>query len=115
MRFWNRDRLYALKLPLSEIAMDQLAWLLDVPLWAVDDVPFQVTPNEVGADPQRYTPQLQRTLDADLDWPIHVMRHNGRWTILDGVHRLLKATLEGRASISAMILSPAHYHAILEE
>jgi hypothetical protein len=109
----GRKRLYTLDLPVRELSVADLRWLLDVPLWAVDGIPFRVTPNEVARDPEAWPEQCRRTLDADLSWPIHAMRHNGRWTILDGVHRLLKATMEGREAIEVMMLGPEEYRSIL--
>jgi hypothetical protein len=39
--------------------------------------------------------QLRRTLDADLGYPLDVTLRSGRWFVLDGVHRLLRAVLRG--------------------
>jgi hypothetical protein len=42
---------------------------------------------------------------SDLGHPIHLVEHHGRLVILDGFHRLLKAAIEGRTMIDAMVLS----------
>jgi hypothetical protein len=41
----------------------------------------------------RYAEHHRRTMAADLGCPIDLLLRNGRWVILDGVHRLLKADL----------------------
>lgn len=41
---------------------------------------------------------------SDLRYPIHLAEHRGRLVILDGFHRLLKAVLEGRVEVEAMVL-----------
>lgn len=113
LQLWDRTKLYAMDLPVQEFPVFALGWMLDIPLWAVDGVAFQVTPNEVLAYPGKVPEQHRRVLAADLSFPIHVTWHNGRWTILDGVHRLLKATMEGNAHIAAMVLSEEDFQGIL--
>lgn len=111
---WRRDLLWALDLPVEQIPVASLAWLLDVPLWQWDGVPFRLTPNAVRADPERYDEQYRRTLASDLAYPIHLVGLRDRWTVLDGIHRLLKAVLVGRAEIPAMKLSAENYRCILD-
>jgi hypothetical protein len=113
INLWNRDLLYALDLATEEVPVADVAWLFDVPLWAVDGNPFQVTPNQVRTDPGRFAAQYERTMNSDLTWPIHIIRHSRRWTILDGVHRLLKADILGQHSIRAMILGDEHLASIM--
>ena len=113
LRLWDRTKLYALDLPVREFPVSDLRWMLDIPLWAGDGIPFRVTPNQVLASPDCYPEQYRRVQAADLSFPLHVYWHNDRWTILDGVHRLLKATMEGRAIITAMVLSAGDYQSIL--
>jgi hypothetical protein len=111
---WSRDALWALRLPTEEIPVADLRWVFDLPLWADGNVPFQVTPSEVQLNPNRYAEQYQRTLAADLDYPIHLIMHTGRWTILDGVHRLLKAQMIGRTHVLVMKLSDEHFKSIFD-
>ena len=47
----------------------------------------------VLANPDRYSAQHRRTLEADLNHPLDLTVRSGRWFILDGVHRLAKAEL----------------------
>ncbi|GAB3943467.1 hypothetical protein GCM10029976_066130 [Kribbella albertanoniae] len=106
---WDVDRLHALELPTAELTVASLAHHLDLPFWAYGGRPFQVTPHEVAADPNRYHEQYARTLAADLSHPIDaVRREDGRITILDGIHRLLHAELTDQPVITARLLDWAH-------
>jgi hypothetical protein len=99
---WDADRLRELDLPTRTVPVSELEWHLDLPLWSVDDVPFQVTPRQVAAQPGRFPAQYQRTLAANL-W-VDVVERTDRLTILDGVHRLLKAVIIGRDRIVVRVL-----------
>ncbi|MGZ0150356.1 hypothetical protein ACXJJ3_25060 [Kribbella sp. WER1] len=101
---WDLDRLHALDLPTAHLPVADLAHHLDLPFWAYDR-PFQVTPHQVAADPVTYQAQYERTLAADLRHPLDVVRRpDDRITILDGVHRLLRAELDGRRTVPVRIL-----------
>lgn len=101
---WDVDLLHALDLPTTELPVTELAHHLDLPFWAYDG-PFQVTPHQVAADPLTYNAQYDRTLAADLRHPLDVVRRpDDRLTILDGIHRLLRAELEGRTTVGVRVL-----------
>jgi len=102
---WDRAALHALELPVDHVAVDELRWQLDLPWWRDGARYFAVTPREVRAHPARHAAQWNRTLAADLSYPIHLAETRpALWTILDGVHRLLKADVLGHAHIAAMRL-----------
>ena len=103
---WDVGLLHRLDLPTVQVPLADLAHHLDLPFWLYDDRPFRVTPRQVAADPVKYHEQYARTLAADLRHPLHVVRRpDGRVTILDGIHRLLRAELEGRATVSVRVLA----------
>jgi hypothetical protein len=49
---------------------------------------------------------------ADLAYPIHLVEHKGRLVVLDGYHRLLKATIQGRREIDGMVLNQQDFDSI---
>lgn len=98
-RPWDLGSLLALQLPVGVVEVEPLAWQLDLPWWRVGDEWFVVSPNQVRDERHRYAAQWARTMDADLDVPIHVRRTGRGPVILDGVHRLLRASVEGRRSL----------------
>lgn len=102
---WNIRRLHDLDLPVQPVAVDDLAWLFGLPLWQDNGTRFQVSPAQVRADPVRFPDHMRRVMASDLEHPIHLVEHNGRLVVLDGYHRLLKAAIQGRAQIEAMVLS----------
>jgi hypothetical protein len=109
---WDLRRLFALELRQEACLVEDLMWHLDLPFRRANSEMFSVTPNDVRRDPARHPEQWARTLNADLSFPIHVMSHSGRTVILDGIHRLLKAAVEGRSTIRARRLSKVHLPAI---
>lgn len=66
---------------------------------------FQVSPSQVRADPAQFPDHMRRVMASDLEHPVHLVEHKGRLVVLDGYHRLLKAAIQGRAEIDAMVLS----------
>jgi hypothetical protein len=102
---WDMARLQALELPVQRVAVQDLAWQFDFPLWQLNGIRFQVSPRQVRDDPARFPDHLRRVMASDLSYPVHLVRHRGRLVVLDGFHRLLKAALQGRTQINAMVLS----------
>jgi hypothetical protein len=109
---WDIYKLWALDLPIRRLAVEELAWLLDLPVWGKDGIRFRVSPAQVRADPDRFGKHLRRVMASDLEHPIHLVGHKSRLIILDGYHRLLKAAMEGRREIDAMVLSQQDFDSI---
>ena len=109
---WRLERLHRLELPVEQLEVSELLWLLDLPLWQRDGVRFQVQPREVLEAPQAYPHHMARIRAADLAYPIHVTDKAGRTTVLDGFHRLAKALMEERSTVDAIRLSPADVRTI---
>jgi hypothetical protein len=89
----DKARLWLLDLEIEDFPVERLRWHLTLPWWTGDAGPFTVRPANVLAHPRRYPDHYARTLNADLRYPLHVVLNNRRWTIIDGVHRLLKAVM----------------------
>jgi hypothetical protein len=101
---WSVERLHSLDLPSVDLPVADLAHHLDLPFWAYDG-PFQVSPHQVQQDPLKYQAQYAHTLAADLRYPLDVVRRqDGRMTVLDGVHRLLRAEMSGFEVVRARVL-----------
>lgn len=109
---WRLEKLWRLELPVQSVQVEQLAWLFDLPLWQFNGTRFQVSPRQVREDPLSFPDHLSRAMASDLGFPIHLVKHRGRLVVLDGFHRLLKASLEGRSEIDAMVLSDDDLKAI---
>jgi len=109
---WRMAELWRLELPVRPVAVEELAWLFELPLWQLDGARFQVSPRQVRDDPAGFPEHLARVLASDPRYPIHLVEHRGRLVVLDGFHRLLKAAIEGRTEIDAMVLSREDLDAI---
>lgn len=111
---WDIDRLHGLDLPVRQVAVEDLAWLFNLPLWQVNGTRFQVSPSQVRADPAQFPDHMRRVMPSGLDHPVHLTEHKGRLVVLDGYHRLLKAAIQGRAEIDAMILTQQDLESICD-
>jgi hypothetical protein len=98
---WDHRRLWSLNLPVTQVPVADLGWHLDLPMWTFEGRPFVLTPKEVAQNPQAYPDQYARTLTADTSVPLHLLARPSRLTVLDGMHRLLKACMEGRRAVLA--------------
>ena len=90
---WDIGKLWALELPVRQVAVQELAWLFDLPLWQLNGVRFQVSPRRVRDDPAGFPDHLRRVKASDLGRPIHLVEHHGRLVVLDGFHRLPQPSL----------------------
>ena len=98
---WDEKKVWALDLPTEDMNINELAWHFDIPfLWTKPDGYYDLKPREVLANPDSYKDEYERTMQADLLHPIDVMDWRGRWLILDGLHRLMKASANGHSKVS---------------
>jgi hypothetical protein len=49
----------------------------------------------------------ERLIQADLRWPVYMIRRHDRWLILDGIHRGAKGQLLQADYIDAFVLTPS--------
>jgi len=95
---WHIGKLWKLKLPVEWMNVRQLTWV-----FALDDEWRQVLQN-----PKKHRDHWKRATLSDLRYPIHVLRWQGRWWVLDGVHRLMKTVfLLGERKIRVKKVPPA--------
>lgn len=94
--FWrDNQKLWALKVPAEEMAIDELLWILDVPFWEDENGNIVITPNEVIKNPDKYPTHRDRIAAADISYPIDIMKNKkGKWLTLDGLHRLVKLAMK---------------------
>lgn len=104
---WDHAKLQALT-GLREVAVPvrDLAWHLELPFWAEGGKPFMVCPTEVASDRDRHSAQWERTMAADLRFPLHARIDPAeKMVIMDGIHRLLKASIFGWQTVTVRILT----------
>jgi hypothetical protein len=88
---WNAEDLWALDLKAERFPLARLEWMLDIPAFGFEGRDYCLSPREVLRQPYRYASEYQRVVAADLVFPIEIIWLRGRWVILDGVHRMMKA------------------------
>lgn len=100
---WDINKLHALKLPIETVPINDLLWYLDLPWWQHNGRAFTITPRHVQQEPHKYPEQYQRTMNANLQFPLTVRKGNSRIIIMDGIHRLLKAAIAGNQYIKVKV------------
>ncbi|KKR12344.1 MAG: hypothetical protein UT41_C0002G0118 [Candidatus Wolfebacteria bacterium GW2011_GWC2_39_22] len=101
---WDEKKVWALNIPITEMDISELEWHFDIPFhWHGDEV-YNLSSREILGDPARYKKEYDRTMNADLQYPIDIMQNKGRWLILDGLHRLMKASILGMGKVNVRIV-----------
>jgi hypothetical protein len=116
--FWcDQGRLYEAvrHLEIEDLWVYELEWALKLRLWDGVSGPFSLAPNEVMETPRLYPERWRTTLGVDLRHPIVLAEKGNRWVLLDGYHRLLKATVQRTPSISVVRLRRSEVSSILVE
>ncbi len=90
---WSEEKVWALSVPVEAMDIRELTWHFAVPFWRKPGGYYDLSPDEVIANPKQYQEEYERTMRADLQYPLDILFWKGRWVLLDGLHRLLKAYL----------------------
>jgi hypothetical protein len=97
---WDEQKVWQLDVPAEEMPITELTWHFDVPfLWKRPGGFYDVYPRDVIEHPEQYAEDYARTMRADTTHPIDIMFWRERWLILDGLHRLMKQSIEGKATV----------------
>jgi hypothetical protein len=92
---WDNQLLWNLDVEVESMRVEDLLWHFDIPWLHTEGERFNLTPKDIMQHPVLYQEQYERTMQSDLTYPIDVMENKGRWLILDGLHRLMKAVHNG--------------------
>jgi hypothetical protein len=98
--WWDIQKVWNLDYPTEEMCISQLEWQFEIPFWTTGERWYDLKPIDVINNRSRYTKEYERTLNSDLEYPIDIMMNKSRWTILDGMHRLLKAKILGLEKVT---------------
>ncbi len=97
---WSEEKVWNLEIPVEEMDTKELTWHFDIPFWSKPGGFYNLTPNEVLSDPEKYLEEFYRIQKADLAYPLDIMFWKYRWVLLDGLHRLVKATTLGKEMVT---------------
>lgn len=101
---WDARDVWKLEAPITQMDVQDLTWHFDVPFLWEDGGYYNLKPREVIDNPQKHKGEYERTMRADMSHPIDIMGNKGRWTILDGLHRLMKAIILGQEKVNVRII-----------
>ena len=90
----DNKKVWKIIAPIEKMKISKLTWQFEIPLWHSSSKHYVITPNQVLKNPKKYKKQYKRIMNANLKYPIEIMKNQkGLWEILDGLHRLVKAYL----------------------
>ena len=111
----TNDKVWVLKIPVNKMLLSQLDWQFDIPFWKHGQKKYAITPNQVLNNPKKYLHQYKRIKNTDLKFPIDIAKNKkGRWEIIDGLHRLVKAKMLGLTVVSVRKISLAQFKKLLK-
>lgn len=91
---WDSEDVWKLDYPTEEISIDELTWHFDIPFWDSEGTDeYNLKPWDLIHNPEKEPTHMDHINKADMKYPIDIMENKGRWVILDGLHRLVKAYL----------------------
>lgn len=92
---WSEEKVWQLDVPVEDMPLQELEWHFDIPFLWINGGMYNLKPRQVIDNPEKYKEEYERTMKSDLKYPIDLMQNKGRWLILDGLHRLMKAKIQG--------------------
>ncbi len=102
--YCDAEKLGSLHIPIVDFGIKDLIWNFDLPLWGKDGKSWNLTPWDVINDVPGSAIQRRRVENVNMKYPILIIKKKDKWLIIDGVHRLVKAYLNGQQTISAKII-----------
>lgn len=92
---WDEHKVWDLDIPVETIPISELTWHFDIPFWQSNpEKYYDLKPRDVMKYPKKYVNEYERAMRADINYPIDIMYYGGRWLILDGLHRLMKQSIQ---------------------
>lgn len=97
---WDVQKVWALDVNAEDMPISELTWHFDIPfLWSKPDGFYDLKPASVLKHPAQFPDEYDRTMAADTSYPIDILFWKNRWVILDGLHRLMKQSLNGGQTV----------------
>ena len=102
----DEPKLWAIDISVEEIVIAEIDYNLDIPYLeqeGTDD--WNLTPRMLIENFDKEVTHAKRVNEVDLKFPIDIYLHQGKWIILDGVHRFTKAVRLGHKTIKVRKVS----------
>lgn len=111
----DNEKIWSLDISITQMLISKLDWQFDIPFWTYGNKKYAITPNQVIRNKRKYRYQYNRIMNSDLRFPIDVAKNKkGKWEILDGLHRLVKAKILGLTKVNVRKISPAQLKELLQ-
>lgn len=102
---YDSKKIWSLHVPVTTIDIKKLVWHLNLPFWEKEGTDeWNLTPKQVLKNPAKEPTHYKKILEASLKYPLDIMLYNGKWTLLDGLHRLTKAYMLSHKEIKVRII-----------
>lgn len=102
---WDSKKVWVLDVPTQTIDIEELTWHFDIPFWEKDGTDaYNLTPWDVIHKKEGTLDHQKRVNEVDLQYPIDIMENKGKYVILDGLHRLVKAYTLGQKEVQVRII-----------
>lgn len=111
---WDEKKVWQLDEPTIEMNISELEWHFDIPFWCENGV-YNLTPREVINNPENHKQEYDRAMNCDLKYPLDIMENKGKWLLLDGLHRLMKAYISGDKKVLVRKIPRERINEILSE
>ena len=92
--WWDVRKVWKLDYPVEDMDISELEWHFEIPFWNTEKGYYDLRPIDVMDSPSTHEEEFNRTMRTDLAYPVDIMMNKGRWLILDGLHRLVKARIQ---------------------
>ena len=102
---WDSKKVWKLDVPTTDMDIEKLVWHFEIPFWGKGSTnDYNLTPQEVIDRKSGTKEHFEKVKKADLKHPIDIMENKGRFLILDGLHRLVKAYISGMKKVNVRII-----------
>lgn len=66
-------------MPVEEMDISELRWILDIPFWEDAEGNIVIVPNDVIRNPNKYPEHHDKMQNSDTSYPLDIMRNkNGK-------------------------------------
>ena len=102
----DEPKLWAVDIPVEEIPISEIEYNLDIPYLEEEGTnDWNLSPRNLIKNFDKEFFHSNKVNKADLQYPIEIYLHKGKWIILDGVHRFTKAVRLGYKTIKVRRVS----------
>ncbi len=70
---WDEEKVWQLDVPVEEMDISELEWHFTIPFWNTQNGYYDLKPNDVLANPEKYKEEFARIMKADLSHPLDIM------------------------------------------